>query len=77
MEKNKALNLLKPFTTQCEKDNDPYLVVHFSRKDDYYSGFRQLDKLDAIVVIREIVQHCGIDREVLALMLNEEHSKLN
>lgn len=77
MKKPTAQKLLKPFTDQCEKDKDPYLVVHFSRKDDYYSGFHELDTLDAIIVIKEIVKHCGINREALALMLNEEHVKLN
>lgn len=57
MTKNKAAELLKPFIDECVKDTDPYFVVHFSRTDDYFSGFENgLDFLDATIIAKQLVK---------------------
>lgn len=58
--------IIRPFISRCDKDGDPYLLVHFSRENDYFEGTHNgLDFLDAIMVIKELVKIFGINKEVL------------
>lgn len=57
MTRKRAKKMLEPFMKKCGKDSDPYYLVHFSRVDDYYSGFEEgLDFLDATIIARQLVK---------------------
>lgn len=65
----KAKELTMAFCRECEKDGDPFLVVHFSRVQDRYEGFNDgMDAGDALIVIRELVKQFELDKEVIANM---------
>jgi hypothetical protein len=55
-------NLITPFCDRAEKQNDPYLIVHFSRQEDHYKGYHEgMDAVDAMIVIKHLVRHFKID----------------
>lgn len=57
---------LQPVIDEYNKSGDPYLIVHFSRADDYYYGCNdRMDFADALIVIKYLVEFFKIDREVL------------
>lgn len=50
--------LLSNFITAATINSNPFLIAHFSRQDDQYRGYHEgLDRLDAAIIIRELVQH--------------------
>lgn len=58
--------LITPFTSKADKDNDPYLVVHFSREQDYFKGYHErMDSLDAMIVIKNLVNYFKINEILL------------
>lgn len=46
------------FEDACKKDNDPFLVVHFSRDEDKYDGRHDgLDFADALIIVGHLCNH--------------------
>lgn len=69
MTTNNAYELAKPFIDKAEQDADPYMVIHFSREEDFYKGWHEgMDIGDALLVIKHLVNHFKIDKELLAVM---------
>lgn len=61
--------LIKSFVENCEKNSDPYLVVHFSKEDNHFQGTHDfMDSFDAIIVIKNLIKEFGIDKRILAKM---------
>jgi hypothetical protein len=51
-----------PLTDTLEKDGDPYLLVHFSKEDNAYTGLHDgLDKYDALIIMRQLATHFNMD----------------
>jgi len=58
--------LLIEFKRNCDKDNDPYFVCHFSREDDKFLGdWDGLDAFDAMIIIKQLVKDFNIDETML------------
>lgn len=67
MTTKEALKEGEPFISKCDKDGDPYLLVHFSQEDDYFKGVHErMGFADAIIVIKELVKYFGINSDVLS-----------
>lgn len=61
--------LLQDFIDKAEKDKDPYFVVHFSRKDDYFMGYHErMDEGDALIVVKNLIEIFNLSPDVIALM---------
>ena len=61
--------LLAPFIEAAKKDKDPFILVHFSRQDDYYQGRDcGMDMGDALLVIRQLIKAFDINTDALANM---------
>lgn len=62
MKLKKGKELLQPFIDEADKDNDPYLLVHFSRQEDKFTGLHErLDKMDAQIIMKELVKFFEFD----------------
>lgn len=65
--------LIKPIAERLDKEKDPYLMVHFSREDNYSHGVHEgMDKLDAMIVIKELVKKCKINETLLLTAINNQ-----
>lgn len=54
------------FMQKAKEDGDPYLVCHFSAEEDKYNGFHGgMDKLDAMIVIKQLVKDFDISSTLL------------
>lgn len=54
--------LVQPFIDKAQEDDDPYLVVHFSRQQDELFGVHAgLDKMDAQIIIKQLVKSFDFD----------------
>lgn len=62
--------LLIEFKKNCDKDNDPYFVCHFSRQEDEFLGdWEGLDSFDAMILIKQLVKDLKIDKTLLLTAL--------
>lgn len=66
MTTKEALKESKPFIDKCDRDGDPYLIVHFSQEDDYFKGIHErMDFMDATIIIKKLIKHFKINKEIL------------
>lgn len=50
-----------PIRSKMDKDSDPYLMIHFSRKDDHYHAFHdRMDRFDAVILLGHLVKEFGL-----------------
>lgn len=54
------------YANAAQADGDRYLFVHFSREEDRFGAFQNIDSTDAKLVIKGLAKHFGIDLEVMA-----------
>ena len=60
--------MLEPLKERAEYDGDKYCIVYFSQEDDEYAGAWELDAGDALIVIDELVEKCGLSPDALIEM---------
>lgn len=56
---------IKKFIRNCDKDNDSFLIVHFSICEDTYKGHFNIDFADALIIIKHLLEHFNIDKRAL------------
>jgi hypothetical protein len=57
-----------PDLEQAKADGDKWAIVFFSKVDDGYRVSVELDSGDALIVIEELINRCGVSPKVLASM---------
>lgn len=67
MKLKKSKQLINPFIEQCKKDNDSYLIVHFSVEEDKFYGLTKIDSGDALLVIHNLIKQYGLNPEVICI----------
>lgn len=65
MKVHEGINKLGDFIKQAEKDDDCYCLVHFSRTDDRFEAYHQMDMGDALIIIQRLCHEFGIDKRAL------------
>lgn len=69
---NQSNELLTPFIEKAKIDGDPFLVCHFSREQDRYAAnHKYMDAFDAMIVIKELVKHFGINETLLSTAIEK------
>ena len=67
MTKDTGEELLQPFIEQCDKDADPYFIVHFSRSDDWFNGLHdRMDFADALIIVSKLIELFEINPLILS-----------
>ena len=69
MKAKESKKLIQPFINQCKKDNDCYMVVHFSREQDKFYGLTKMDTGDALIIINELIQQYKLSPEAVCKSL--------
>jgi hypothetical protein len=63
---------LLPILTQCKKDGDAFMSVHFSREEDKYQiGTTSMDAGDALIVVQSLIKNFGLSPETIAAMQSQ------
>ena len=65
MKLKESKKLIQPFIDQCKKDNDCYMVVHFSRGEDTFCGLTRMDTGDALIIINKLIQQYKLSPEAV------------
>ena len=65
MKLKESKKLIQPFIDQCKKDNDCYLIVHFSQEEDKFSGYSEMDAADALLIIKELIKNYKLNPEAV------------
>ena len=68
MTNKKAFKLFETIQKKMQKDGDKFLFVHFSRKEDHFRGMNHMDGLDALVVIKQLIERYSLSAETIAAM---------
>jgi len=69
MKLKKAKKTLEPFLSKATEDGDHFFIVHFSKEDDRFHGYMDIDGADALIVIRNLINTTKIDPEILHQMV--------
>lgn len=72
MTNEEFFNMLAPAIAQAKKDNDCFVVVHFSRKSDTFQGEHTIDAGDALIVIDNLIKSCGLDYNIMAQAMKNQ-----
>jgi len=72
MKIKRSKQLVKPFIDQCKKDNDCYLIVHFSKEEDKFAGYDKMDFADALLIIYELIKQYDLNSEVIIESLKQK-----
>ena len=67
MKTKEAKKHFNGITKLMDQDTDPYMMVHFSKDDDYYYGqySKHLDMFDAIIIIKKLIDTYKINKKCL------------
>ncbi|HDY89501.1 MAG TPA: hypothetical protein ENH82_15485 [bacterium] len=65
MTTKKAKQVMNLFIKQCKKDNDSFMVVHFSREEDKFYGTHEMDVGDALIIINELIKQFKLSSEIV------------
>jgi hypothetical protein len=60
---------LRPFIEQARKDDDPFLLVHFSIVEDRFYTHQKIDNGDALLIIRNLVNGFNLNPDALCEFL--------
>lgn len=79
MKRSEFKDSVRAFIKMADADSDPYLLVHFSREEDKYTGLDdRMDPMDALVVIRELIRIHNLSPEIIAGMgINSQPKETN
>jgi len=74
MTNDKAKKMFSKLRFAMEYDHDPYMFVHFSREQNHILGLDslELDSLDALVIIRHLINKFDLDPLAIANMTRDK-----
>ena len=65
---------LLPIAEQGRKDKDAFYLMYFSRLDNKYSGAWHIDKGDALLIIKDLIDNFNLSKsEVTKLFIIKMH----
>lgn len=60
---------IQPTLDKSKESGDPFLVCHFSRKQDRFKGINcDMDAADAMIIVSHLIAEFGLNSKVVAAM---------